>query len=211
MSYEVVLLLAEAGDEAGVTPPPPRTALADAIEHARDWPDAAKATRAAKAALTIVDELPSPERLAPFVAKVAAAAKKRKCVAIWWKPAARLVSPERLAEAARDEDPLRVALHVRLFHVETGAKDEHVIDTVGLDPLGLPDVQSHFVGLDPKLAGAAVENAAHYLFDEGDVINEGDTLDGPDGQPWICHREESLLEPQREVIDLSPPKPYAAR
>jgi hypothetical protein len=211
MSYEVVLLLSEAGDEAGLTPPPPRTALADAIDHARDWPDAAKAARAAKAAFTVVDELPSPERLAPFVAKVAAAAKKRKCVAIWWKPAARLVSPATLAEAVRDDDPLRVALHVRLFHVETGAKDEHVVDTVGLDPLGLPDVQSHFVGLDPKLAGAVVENAARYLFDEGDVIGDGDTLEAPDGGQWTCRREESLLEPLRDVIDVAPPAPHAMR
>ena len=211
MSYDVVLLLAEASDDEGVKPAPPRTALADAIEHARDWPDAAKAVKAAKAAWTIVDELPSPERLAPFVAKVAAAAKKRKCVAIWWKPAARLVSPEVLAAAAKEADPLRVALQVRLFHVETGVEDEHVVDTVGLDALGLPDVQCHFVGLDPQLAGTVVANAARYLFDEGDVINEGDTLDAPDGKPWICHREESLLEPTREVIDLSPPKPHAAR
>ncbi|HEX4460172.1 MAG TPA: DUF4261 domain-containing protein [Polyangia bacterium] len=211
MSYDVVLLLAEASDDAGVTPPPPRTALADAIEHARDWLDAAKAVRAAKAAWTIADELPSPERLMPFVAKVAAAAKKRKCVAIWWKPAARLVAPEVLAAAAKEDDPLRVALQVRLFHVETGVKDEHVVDTVGLDALGLPDVQCHFIGLDPQLAGTVVATAARYVFDEGDVIGEGDTIDAPDGGAWTCRREESLLAPAREVIDLAPPKPHAAR
>jgi hypothetical protein len=211
MSYDVVLLLAEASDDEGVKPPPPRTALADAIEHARDWPDAAKAARAAKAAWTIADELPSPERLMPFVVKVAAAAKKRKCVAIWWKPAARLVSPEMLAAAVKEEDPLRVALQVRLFHVETGVKDEHVVDTVGLDALGLPDVQCHFVGMDPQVVGTVVATAARYVFDEGDVIGEGDTIDAPDGQAWTCRREEALVEPGRDVIDVAPPRPYAAR
>jgi hypothetical protein len=209
--YEVVLLLARAEPGDVATPPPAPTALADEVMHTRDWPQAAQALTLARAAVTLVEELPSPERLSPFVARVAAVAAARACVAVWWKPAARLVSPATLAAAARDHDPLRVALQLRLFHVESGRADERVVDTVGLEPLGLPDVQCHFVGIDPGIAAAVVEDTARYLFDEGDVIGDGDTVAAPGGGQWSCQREEALVDPEREVVDVSPPPPHAVR
>jgi hypothetical protein len=83
---------------------------------------------------------------------------------------------------------------------------------VGLDALGLPDVQCHFRGgLDPALAASVLGELAQYLFDEGDVVGDGDTVGGPDDSRWQCRREEALVDPAREVIDVSPPPPYAAR
>jgi len=80
-----------------------------------------------------------------------------------------------------------------------------------LAALGLPDVQCHFVGLDPALAAAVVEDTARYLFDEGDVIEDGDTVPAADGGKWPCLREEALVDPPRDVIDVTPPAPYARR
>ena len=190
---------------------PTAAQLEGAIGHTRDWPQAAREAARARQAVALVDELPSPERLGAFVARVAAEAKARGAVAIWWKVAERLVSPAALAEAARAADPLRVALNLRLFHVETGAADERVLDCIGLAALGLPDVQCHFAGLDPAQAAAVVEGTARYLFDEGDVIEDGDTVPGADGGQWRCLREEALVDPPRDVIDVTPPGPYARR
>ncbi len=214
MAYEVLLLLSRAepsADALGEVVPPPRPKeLAASVGHTRDWPDAADAVAAARAAVRLVEELPSEERLGAFVARVAALADKLPCVAVWWRAAERLVEPRTLAAAARDEDPLRVAVNVRLFHVEEGRGDERVMDTVGLAELGLPDVQCHFYGLDAAAVAALLEETARYLFAEGDVIGDGDTVPGVDGEAWTCRRELALVDPPRDVIDLTPPAPHAA-
>jgi Domain of unknown function (DUF4261) len=215
MSYEVLLLLERADESAQtlgeIVPPPTKKQLADSLGHTHDWPDAARAVARARAAVKLVDELPSEERLGAFVARAAAACQQLPCVAVWWLPAARLVEPRTLVAAATDGDPLRVALNVRLFHVEEGRSDERVIDTVGMAALELPDVQCHFFALDVAAVAALVEETARYLYAEGDVIGDGDTVAGIDGEPWSCHHEIALVDPQRDVVDLTPPAPHAAR
>jgi hypothetical protein len=215
MSYEVLLLLERADPAAEalgeIVPPPTKKQLADSIGHTRDWPGAADAAARARAAVKLVDELPSEERLGAFVARVAAVAAKLPCAAVWWKPADRLVEPRALAAAARDDDPLRVAVNVRLFHVEEGRSDERVMDTVGLAALELPDVQCHFFALDVAQVAALLDETARYLFAEGDVIGDDDTVPGIDGEPWSCRHETALVDPPRDVVDITPPAPNAAR
>jgi uncharacterized protein DUF4261 len=216
MAYEVFLLLSRADkvaeDVGEVVPAPKKKELQASLGHTRDWPDAAKAADGARAAVRLVEDLPSEERLPAFLARVAAAAAKLPCTAIWWRPAERLVAPRALAEAVREDDALRVAVNVRLFHVEESRQDdERVMDTVGLAELGLPDVQCHFFGLDVPAVAALLEETARYLYAEGDVIGEGDTVPGIDGEPWACRREDALVDPARDVIDLTPPAPHAAR
>ncbi|HEY2743847.1 MAG TPA: DUF4261 domain-containing protein [Polyangia bacterium] len=215
MSYEVLLLLESADAVAetvgAVEPPPSEKSLAVALDHTRDWPDAKQAIARARAAVRLADELPSEERLAAFLERVAAACAKLPCVAVWWIPAERLLPPRAVADAARDGDPLRVAVNVRLFHVEEGRSDERVMDTVGLAALALPDVQCHFFALDVAAVAAMLEEAARYLYDEGDVIGDGDTVAGSDGAPWLCRREDALVDPRRDVVDVTPPAPHAAR
>ncbi|HEX9103456.1 MAG TPA: DUF4261 domain-containing protein [Polyangia bacterium] len=218
MSYEVLLLLERADPAAAalgeIVPPPSKKQLADSLGHTRDWPGAAVAAARARAAVKLVDELPSEERLGAFVARVAAACGELPCVAVWWLPAERLVEPRALAAAARDGDPLRVALNVRLFHVEEGRGDERIMDTIGLAALALPDVQCHFFALDVAAVAALLEETARYLYAEGDVIGDGDTVAGPEGsgeEPWVCRHELALVDPPRDVVDLTPPTPHAAR
>ena len=116
-----------------------------------------------------------------------------------------------MAAAARDEDPLRVALNVRMFHVEERRSDERVMDTVGLAALELPDVQCHFFALDVARVAELLDETARYLYAEGDVIGDADTVPGLDGESWRCRRETALVDPPRDVVDLTPPAPHAAR
>ena len=218
MSYEVLLLLERADPAADaigeVLPAPSAKELAVALGHTRDWPEAEKATARARAAVRIAEELPSEERLAAFLERVAAACAKLPCVAVWWIPAERVLPPSAVADAARDGDPVRVAVNVRLFHVEEGRSDERVMDTVGLAALELPDVQCHFFALDVAAVAALLEETARYLYDEGDVIADGDTVASPEGgdsAPWSCRREHALVDPPRDVVDITPPAPHSAR
>ncbi|MGZ3439752.1 MAG: DUF4261 domain-containing protein, partial [Polyangia bacterium] len=98
-----------------------------------------------------------------------------------------------------------------LFHVEEGRSDERVMDTVGLTALELPDVQCHFFALDVAQVAALLDETARYLFAEGDVIGDDDTVPGIDGEPWSCRHETALVDPPRDVVDITPPAPHAAR
>ena len=79
------------------------------------------------------------------------------------------------------------------------------MDTLGLNTFQLPDIQCHFVGLNPSDVATFLFNTAKYIFDEGDVIENGDTIEGIEkGQEWVCGHEESLVGPERIVLDINP-------
>ena len=84
------------------------------------------------------------------------------------------------------------------------------MDTLGLHVLGLPDLQCHFTGLDPNGIARILHNTAAYIYEHGDVIDDGHTISGPDGEAWRCQHEDTLVPPHRLVLDLDPGDPHAA-
>ena len=85
------------------------------------------------------------------------------------------------------------------------------MDTLGLAALGLPDLQCHFRDLIPGEVAALLKNAGYYIFENGDVIENGHTLEGiTAGSRWRCQHEESMLKPSRVVLDLDPGPTHAA-
>ena len=56
-----------------------------------------------------------------------------------------------------------------------------VLDTLGLHVFGLPDLQCHFRDRDPGEIAGLLYATALYVFDSGDVIADGNTISGPDG------------------------------
>jgi hypothetical protein len=101
-------------------------------------------------------------------------------------------------------------LNVRFFKVSNSDGDM-IMDTRGLDAIGLPDLQCHFRGLDANGVARVLFNAAVYIFENGAVIETGHTMEGIEpGSRWRCQFENSLLEPKRNVLDFNPGKPYAA-
>lgn len=207
-TYEVFLLFDEPATGAIEIP---RARLAAALSQTRDWPAAEKATARVRFGVPVGDDLPSTERLPDFFARVLAQAEAARPKAILWAPAERLLSTEMLKQAIADEDYLRVAVNVRLFHVEDGGAGESVMDTIGLEPLGFPDAQCHFFGLDRNQLAGLLLDVARYVADEGGEISDGDTFAGLGDATWTCHLEESLVNPPRDVIDLEPPAPSSAR
>ena len=86
-----------------------------------------------------------------------------------------------------------------------------LMDTRGLDEIGLHDLQVHFRDLDPNDVSKLLFSTAQYIFENGAVIDSGQTVAGTvaDSQ-WGCQFENSLVEPKRELLDLKPGPPYAA-
>jgi len=97
-----------------------------------------------------------------------------------------------------------------MFNVE-GGPGESVMDTMGLASLGLPDLQVHSTGLEPDDVARHLFNSAYYVLEKGDVIADGQTIDGiPPGTKWHCQHEASLVGPSRVVLDIDPGPPFAA-
>ncbi|SDT14814.1 protein of unknown function [Friedmanniella luteola] len=93
------------------------------------------------------------------------------------------------------------------------ARDEDALamDTLGLHVFDLPDVQCHFRDREPGEIAELLFATAVYLFDTGDVIEDGNTISGTDGEGrYVCYREASLLDPARLVLDVDLGEPWSA-
>jgi hypothetical protein len=125
-------------------------------------------------------------------------------VAIHWLPSQRIVNPERYKEDLAQGGMLfSSAVNVRMFKVEQSP--ERIMDTMGLTALGCPDLQSIFVNLDPSQMGLYLYHLAEYVFERGDVIRDGDSVEGLEpAERWRCRKLPSYVPPTRRVIDVIP-------
>lgn len=106
------------------------------------------------------------------------------------------------------------AINVRFFRIDTpGVADgRFLMDTLGLHALGLPDVQIDYRWLDPGAVARTLFGAAAYLFEFGDVIEEGHSIEGClPGSRWSAKRMDSVAEPRRPVVAFDPGVPYSTR
>lgn len=113
---------------------------------------------------------------------------------------------EQSIEFANEDDlpPHELWTNIRLFKVD----DEwSLMDTVGNGQLDLPDCEAcfHTESYELDQIDNFLRNCILYLIDEGDVIEDGDTSEGPGDIPWQARRcDWSLSDPPREVIRWFP-------
>jgi hypothetical protein len=130
-----------------------------------------------------------------------------------WQPTQQMLAPAAILE--RYSDPQQLAnpvygfLNVRFFNISNSDGDM-IMDTLGLNALGLTDFQIHFRELDPNAVARLMHNLGAYAFENGDVIGDGHTVEGPNNGRWKCRHEMSLLEPKRQVLDINPGPAFAA-
>lgn len=133
---------------------------------------------------------------------------------IYWAPSERLVDPKSLVSELGKPDqianPTYGFTNVRFYNIE-GTDSDMVMDTLGLGALGLTDLQIHFRDFVPGEVAAMIYSIAAYILENGDVIEDGNTVQGlkPEDH-WLCRHEISLLPPERPVLDINPGPPFAA-
>jgi hypothetical protein len=174
-----------------------------------DWEEAEAAVARCRCSLLVTemfgDGRTPQERWNAMSGVVAELCEVTRPIVISWPQSQRVGAPELFA--AGDLDGL---INVRYFSIanDPGAM---VMDTLGLHVFGLPDVQCHFRNREPAEIAAMLFSTATYLFRSGDVIADGNTISGPQGdERLLCFREPALLEPSRLVIDVDLGDPYAA-
>lgn len=153
------------------------------------------------------------ERLGLFQGALAGVLEVVPALAVHWRPTGQFIDPGRYLRAYRESGASRYfagSLNVRFYNISNSPGDM-MMDTLGLAALGLPDLQCHFRGLEPGQVAAMLANTGHYVFEQGDVIEDGHTVEGLEpGSRWRCQHEDSLLPPARVVLDLDPGPPHAA-
>jgi hypothetical protein len=188
-----------------------------ALEQSWNFPEARDIVERCTAAVLVTDlmssALPYKERLDLFQRALLAVLEVVPCEAIHWQPTQQMVSPAAYRDASQLSGSALFfagAVNVRLFNI-TGSDNEIVMDTLGLGALGLPDLQCHFRNLEPSDVARVLYNAAWYVFEAGDVIEDGHTLQGTTpSSKWRCQHEDALVAPARVVVDMNPGPEHTA-
>ena len=174
-----------------------------------DWAGADEALAGCTASLLVTEMLAegrtAAERVASLGRVVEALVASTAPRAIHWARSQRVGDP-----ASFGAEDLDGVINVRMV---SDARDEEALamDTLGLHVFDLPDIQCHFRSREPGGIAELLFATAVYLFDHGDVIEDGNTISGTDGEGrYRCHREASLLDPARLVVDVDLGEPWAA-
>ncbi|MDR9857012.1 DUF4261 domain-containing protein [Paenibacillus sp. VCA1] len=187
-----------------------------AIQQAWHWHEAEQMLAECAHSLLLVDMMASglepKTRLELFTGALRAVLETAPCDAIYFRASDKLVEPEAYLAAIEEGARLYGAMNVRFYNVEgTGSeRRESLMDTVGLAGLGIPDVQCHFYDLNPDEVAGILTDIGYYLFDQGDIISDGETIGFTEDMRWRCEHQYALAAPRRVVIDLDPGEPYYA-
>lgn len=93
---------------------------------------------------------------------------------------------------------------MRLFNLDDGWL---MMDTVGMQQLDLPDLEACLRrgSVQPNQVANFLRNAALYLLNNGEVIKDGETMDGPGGCRWQAKLFENGISPApRRVLRWLP-------
>ena len=105
---------------------------------------------------------------------------------------------------SNDFPPLDAWSNVRMFNINA---DWCLMDTVGNGQLDIPDVEAcfHTESFDFNQIDNFLRNVSLYTLTNGEVIQQGDTMDGPGGIRWQSHQfENGLCDPPRRVLRWLP-------
>ncbi len=173
-----------------------------------DWPEAEEVVRSCHGSVLVTELLTegrtADERLDALGQVVAALVAGTSPSVLHWARSQRVCDPATFGVGDLDGP-----INVRMFSdARTGAL---AMDTLGLHVFDLPDIQCHFRDRPPGAIAELLFTTAVYLFGAGDVIEDGNTISGTDGEGrYVCHREASLVDPARLVVDVDLGEPWAA-
>ncbi|GEM_PF-395009 len=189
---------------------PEMEAFETAIQQSWHWPDAGQTVSECRYSLLLNDfcasGLPYKERLQLNNSVLRALLETAPCDAVYFRASDKLVEPSAYLAALEEGQLLYGALNVRFYNVnrEESERSEMLVDTLGLAALGIPDVQCHYYDLEPNEIASFVGDIGYYLFHNGDIISDGETVGPTEHEKWFCEHQYALAAPQRVVLDLNP-------
>lgn len=137
-----------------------------------------------------------------FVASIVSAMNPK---AIWVRNSEMILEPADYLEKSSQNNyqNINAFMNVRLFNIREKA-NEMIMDTLGLNSLGLPDFEFRFVNYSEQQIAGLLFNYGHYIFENGVVIEHGNTIEGiEENSKWKCYFNHSQLEPKRIIIEIN--------
>jgi hypothetical protein len=180
----------------------------EALQQNWHWQDAATITAECRYELFVNDfmtrTLDYKTRQELFTAFLIAVVKATQPDVVYSLPAKKLIPFSMLLDSWEKQLALLdILINVRLYNVSNSADGELIMDTIGLNAFGLPDLEIRFVNDNPTEVANLLWNYAYYIFDKGDIIEDGNTVQGIQPDTILtCQHAASLLPPGRQVISI---------
>jgi hypothetical protein len=172
-----------------------------------EWPDAAAALAPVRHTVTVAEvfgtSFAPANRVRAFIAAVRGLVAGPAPAGIWWPASGVATPPEALAVR-----PLSGLVNVRLYNV-AGSPGRLLMDTLGLAPLDLPDLECIFTGLPEEHVAAYLTALAEDLV-AGRTIRGGTVIPGLMGERWRVTAGSASVDPDRPVLSVTPPARGAA-
>lgn len=146
-------------------------------------------------------------RFTLFMNFLVAVVKATKPQVVYAVTTQKLLEPETLIADwdSRKKEELSALINVRLYNISNGKPGETLMDTIGLHQFGLSDFQLRFIDYNPSEIGGLLWDYAYYIFENGDIIENRNTLAGlGSDSKWVCDRQISMVGPERVVLDVQP-------
>ncbi|SKC81401.1 DUF4261 domain-containing protein [Ohtaekwangia koreensis] len=182
--------------------------LASAYRQAWHWHNAEATAGTCKYDLMVGDLmsmlLTHQDRVEYYQKFLTAVVKALKPTAIYFPASEKLIEPEEYLKQIEEHGfrNLYALINVRLFNVEGKGM---LMDSLGLQALGLPDFQIQFLQYDPGQIAGLLYSYAEYIFNHGSVIEDGNTVEGVEqGSRWRCIYSRAAIPPNRSVIEIKP-------
>ncbi len=181
----------------------------EAFQQNWHWKNANETAKKCKYEILVFDfmtrTLDYKTRLDLFMNFLVAVSKATNPQVIYSINSQKLIEPNSLVNSwdGQKKETLFGSINVRLFNITNSDTKEILMDTVGLSVLGLPDFQLRFSSLNESKVAELLWDYAYYIFEQGDIIEDGNTLLGLEpNSKWECERKISLTKPERIVINV---------
>lgn len=131
------------------------------------------------------------------------------CIGVYFEPCSMLLTPDAIRNNKQNGNHRGLNLFVNIRFFNVADTDEMLIDSYGLYKFGMPDIQYHFKELNPDNIIKHCFNVVSYIFTGNVDIKDGETIDGlkngnlSQDVRWYCQHEISMVQPEREVIDIN--------
>lgn len=145
------------------------------------------------------------ERIEYFQKFVASIVSAMNPSAVWVRNSEMILEPTDYLEKSSQNNYQNISafMNVRLFNIRE-TENEMIMDTLGLNSLGLPDFEFRFANYSEQQIAGLLFNYGHYIFENGVVIEHGNTIEGiEENSKWKCYFNHSQLEPKRIIIAIN--------
>ncbi|WP_111685596.1 DUF4261 domain-containing protein [Winogradskyella tangerina] len=174
-----------------------------------NWKEAEETVRKCSYEILLTDvmsrNMEYKERVEYFQKFVASIVTAMNPSAVWIRNSEMILEPTDYLEKINQNNyqNINAFMNVRLFNIQE-RKGEMIMDTLGLNSLGLPDFEFRFANYNEQQIAGLLFNYGHYIFEYGNIIEHGNTIEGiEENSRWKCYFNHSQLEPKRIIIEIN--------